>query len=141
LIFRGFPRKYAPYPGTAGIGMPRRSLNTTAFISKKKEMEMPKMKTKSGAKKRFRVTATGKVKFKASHARHMMMNKPKSMKRKTRGSSILCESDGTSVLEHWMPYAGPKKSKRSATRKKLAAAKEAAAAAPAKAKTSKKAGE
>jgi large subunit ribosomal protein L35 len=105
-------------------------------------MEMPKLKTKSGAKKRFRVTASGRVKFKASHARHMMMNKPKAMKRKTRGSSILCDSDGTSVLEHWMPYAGPKKSKRSATRKKLAAAKEALKAAVSKkAKTSKKAGE
>ena len=86
---------------------------------------MPKQKTKSGAKKRFRVTASGRVKFKASHARHMQMNKPKSMKRKTKGSSILCDSDGTSVLEHWMPYAGPKKSKRSIARKKLAAAKEA----------------
>jgi large subunit ribosomal protein L35 len=109
-------------------------------------MEMPKMKTKSGAKKRFRVTASGRVKFKASHARHMQMNKPKSMKRKTKGSSILCDSDGTSVLEHWMPYAGPKKSKRSIARKKLAAAKEALKAklakkAPAKAATSKKAGE
>jgi large subunit ribosomal protein L35 len=106
-------------------------------------MEMPKQKTKSGAKKRFRVTATGRVKFKAAHARHMMMNKPKSMKRKTRGSSILCESDGRSVLEHWMIYAGPKKSKRSIARKRIKAAKEAAANKPAKAAkaTTKKAGE
>ena len=34
---------------------------------------MPKMKTKSGAKKRFKVTATGKVKCQASRKRHGMI--------------------------------------------------------------------
>ena len=36
---------------------------------------MPKMKTKSGAKKRFKVTATGKVKCQASRKRHGMINR------------------------------------------------------------------
>ena len=66
---------------------------------------MPKMKTKSGAKKRFRVTASGKVKVKQSHMRHMQMNKPKSMKRKARGTSILAEMDGRIILENFMPYS------------------------------------
>lgn len=66
---------------------------------------MPKMKTKSAAKKRFKVTGSGKVKFKPAKMRHMQMNKPKSMKRKARGTSILHEMDGRIILENFMPYA------------------------------------
>ena len=42
---------------------------------------MPKMKTKSGAKKRFRLTASGKVRFNPANKRHMLINKPQKMKR------------------------------------------------------------
>lgn len=70
---------------------------------------MPKMKTKSGAKKRFKVTAKGKVKAQSAFMRHMQMNKPKSMKRKARGTSILCDADARKVLTSWMPYARKKK--------------------------------
>src|SRR6201999_1042911 len=73
-----------------------------------KEMEMPKMKTKSGAKKRFRVSPSGKVKAKQAKMRHMQMNKPKSMKRKAKGQTHLCESNERMVLDDWMPYAGVK---------------------------------
>jgi large subunit ribosomal protein L35 len=66
---------------------------------------MPKLKTKSGAKKRFKVTGTGKVVAKAAHARHMMMNKPKSMKRKARGTFILAEVDAKIIRENFMPYS------------------------------------
>ena len=38
---------------------------------------MPKMKTKSGAKKRFSRTASGKIKFKPAHKRHRLISKPK----------------------------------------------------------------
>ena len=71
---------------------------------------MPKMKTHSGSKKRFRVTAKGKVKAKKAFSRHMMMNKPKSMKRKIRGMDILFKADGEKVLS-WLPYARRKKNK------------------------------
>lgn len=81
---------------------------------KLKEMKMPKMKTKSGAKKRFKVTGSGKVKAKAAFARHMQMNKPKSMKRKTRGSMILFKADGEKVVNNWMPGTRKKKSKPAA---------------------------
>ena len=37
---------------------------------------MPKLKTKSGAKKRFKVTASGKVKCQASRKRHGMIQRP-----------------------------------------------------------------
>ena len=71
---------------------------------------MPKMKTKSGAKKRFKVTAKGKVKASQAFMRHMQMNKPKSMKRKARGTQILCEADQRIVLRNFMPYARKRKS-------------------------------
>ena len=65
---------------------------------------MPKQKTKSGAKKRFKVTAGGKVVYKQAHTRHRLISKPKQMKRKARGTAIINESDAKIILG-WMPYA------------------------------------
>ena len=48
---------------------------------------MSKMKTKSGAKKRFRMTGSGKVRMNNAFMRHMQTNKPQKMKRKARGTS------------------------------------------------------
>lgn len=70
---------------------------------------MPKIKTKSGAKKRFKVTGSGKVRSKQAFSRHMMMNKPKSMKRKARGLTNLCAADVKIVLKSWMPYSRKQK--------------------------------
>ena len=70
---------------------------------------MPKMKTKSSAKKRFMVTGSGQVKFKPAKMRHMQMNKPKSMKRKARGTSILADVDGRIILENFLPYGRGRK--------------------------------
>lgn len=79
---------------------------------------MPKMKTKSGAKKRFKVTASGKVKAKQAYMRHMQMNKPKSMKRKARGLGVLCDADSRIILENFLPYSNTKKKKKPAAKKK-----------------------
>ena len=65
---------------------------------------MPKMKTKSSAKKRFRVTGKGKVKSGNAFTSHMMMNKPKSMKRKSRRTGTLSIPDAIIVLRNWLPY-------------------------------------
>lgn len=74
---------------------------------------MPKMKTKAGAKKRFRVTGNGKVKFKAAKTSHMMMNKPNSMKRKARGMQIMSVVDTRIILENFLPsLRGRKKVKK-----------------------------
>ena len=54
---------------------------------------MPKMKTKSAVKKRFRLTGTGKVRANVAYKRHMLRNKPQQMKRQARGTMILCDSD------------------------------------------------
>ena len=72
---------------------------------------MPKMKTHSSAKKRFKVTKKGRVKAKSAFTSHMMMNKPKSMKRKAKGLSVLSPEDERIVLRNFLPYARKRKSK------------------------------
>lgn len=70
---------------------------------------MPKMKTKSSAKKRFKVTKSGRVKAGSAFMSHMQMNKPKSMKRKARGLSVLHEADQRIVLRNFLPYSRKRK--------------------------------
>jgi len=65
---------------------------------------MPKMKTKSSAKKRFKMTATGKVKAAQAGKRHRMINKSPKQNRKLRGTTILSPGDAGLVRIH-MPYA------------------------------------
>ena len=73
---------------------------------------MPKMKTHSSAKKRFKVTAKGRVKAGQAFTSHMMMNKPKSMKRNARGTDVLCDADEGIVLRNFLPYARKKKNSK-----------------------------
>jgi large subunit ribosomal protein L35 len=49
---------------------------------------MPKMKTHKGSKKRFRVTATGKVKRRQAGKRHLLSNKTGKRKRHLRGAVL-----------------------------------------------------
>jgi large subunit ribosomal protein L35 len=65
---------------------------------------MPKMKTHSGAKKRFSVTRRGKVQARAAHKRHLMTNKSKRMKRSGRSTLIMFEMDGDKILDNYLPY-------------------------------------
>lgn len=64
---------------------------------------MPKMKTKSGAKKRFSLTATGKVKANQSGKRHMMRRRSKRFLRDQTGTVILNESDATTIRKYFLP--------------------------------------
>ncbi|MGI5841797.1 MAG: 50S ribosomal protein L35 [Christensenellales bacterium] len=50
---------------------------------------MPKMKSHSGAKKRFKVTASGKVKFAKANRSHFLTTKSASHKRKLRKGSFI----------------------------------------------------
>lgn len=65
---------------------------------------MPKMKTKSSAKKRFRVTGTGKVLMNHAYKRHMLRRRPQKMKRSARGTRVMSKPDQRIVLQ-FMPYA------------------------------------
>ncbi len=53
---------------------------------------MPKLKTKSAIKKRFSLTASGKVKGTQAFKRHNFLCKSQKMKRKARGSTIMSEA-------------------------------------------------
>lgn len=66
---------------------------------------MPKMKTKSGAKKRFSVTGTGKVKVKRAWTQHRLVSKAKSAKVRNRGTAVLTDMDARIVLRNWLPYS------------------------------------
>ena len=63
---------------------------------------MPKIKTKSGAKKRFRLTATGKVRMNYGYKRHGMRKRPQQMKRQARGSRIMSAPDARIVKRNFL---------------------------------------
>ena len=65
---------------------------------------MPKMKTKSAAKKRFKVTASGKIRGGQAGKRHGMIKRTKKQIRNQRGTTILAAGDARLVKIH-MPYA------------------------------------
>jgi large subunit ribosomal protein L35 len=66
-------------------------------------MEMPKMKTKSAAKKRFSFTATGKVKAGPAGKRHGMIKRSTKFIRDVTGTMVLCDSDAK-IVKKYMPY-------------------------------------
>ena len=66
---------------------------------------MPKMKTHSGAKKRFSVTRRGKVQARAAAKRHRLVRKSKRMKREGRATLIMGESDHRIILDNFLPYS------------------------------------
>ena len=66
---------------------------------------MPKIKTKSGAKKRFKVTAGGKVLYQQSRKRHGMIKRTKKQIRQLRGTGVMFKTDGERVKKYWLPNA------------------------------------
>ncbi len=69
---------------------------------------MPKLKTHSGAKKRFKITGKKKkngppkVLAGAANRRHCTSNRPRDMMRQSRGTFVMFETDGQNVLKHYM---------------------------------------
>ena len=63
---------------------------------------MPKMKTKSGAKKRFKLTASGKIRAGQAGKRHGMIKRTNKQIRNQRGTAILSESDA-SIVRKFLP--------------------------------------
>ena len=64
---------------------------------------MPKLKTHKGAAKRFRFTATGKIKRGKSHARHILTKKTAKRKRQLDKDTLVSEGDQQRV-EAMLPY-------------------------------------
>ena len=65
---------------------------------------MPKMKTKSSCKKRFKVTASGLIKAGQAGKRHGMIKRTNKFVRQARGTTVLSPQD-TGILMPMMPYA------------------------------------
>jgi len=65
--------------------------------------KMPKLKTKSSVKRRFRRTGTGKILMNVAYKRHNLSSKSKKMKRQARGTKVMSEADMT-IVRQFMPY-------------------------------------
>jgi len=70
---------------------------------REESIEMPKMKTKSGAKKRFKVTATGRIVAAQAGKRHGMIKRSTKFIRQARGTTILSAAD-EKIVKTYMPY-------------------------------------
>jgi large subunit ribosomal protein L35 len=68
-----------------------------------KESQMPKIKTKSGAKKRFKVSAGGKVLYQQSRKRHGMIKRTNKQIRQLRGTNVLFKTDGDNIKKYFLP--------------------------------------
>ncbi|WP_419813785.1 50S ribosomal protein L35 [Glacieibacterium sp.] len=64
---------------------------------------MPKLKTKSGVKKRFKITANGKIKHGVAGKRHRLIHHTAKYIRQNRGTSVLSVAD-TRTVKLWAPY-------------------------------------
>lgn len=58
---------------------------------------MPKLKTKSSVKKRFKFTATGKIKHKPAGKKHGMVKRSNKFIRNQRPMAVLCAADANII--------------------------------------------
>ena len=65
---------------------------------------MPKMKTKSSCKKRFKITASGRIKGGLAGKRHCMIKRSTKFIRDARGTTVLSKAD-EQIIKPMMPYA------------------------------------
>ena len=65
---------------------------------------MPKLKTKSSAKKRFKITARGKVIMSQAGKRHGMIKRTYRQIRNQRGTTVMSKQDGK-IVKTYMPYS------------------------------------
>jgi large subunit ribosomal protein L35 len=87
------------------MGMPGRNMRAhcMARLSPIGDPQMPKMKTKSSVKKRFKITGTGKVLAGPGKKRHNLSARSQKAIRSNRGSQTLTHADGLTVKQ-WAPY-------------------------------------
>jgi large subunit ribosomal protein L35 len=103
------PWRFICFSSTKRLARPDRSVRIGLLVQTHppiptKESKMPKLKTKSGAKKRFKMTGTGKVKAAAQGKRHGMIKRHAKFIRQARGTMVLDESDAK-IVKKYMPYA------------------------------------
>ena len=64
---------------------------------------MPKLKSKSGVKKRFSLTASGKVRANQAGKQHGMIKRTQKQIRNQRGTTILADQDAR-IVKKFLPY-------------------------------------
>lgn len=64
---------------------------------------MPKLKTKSGAKKRFKITGSGKVMYQHAGKRHGMIKRTNKQIRNLRGTSAMFASNAEVIKQYFLP--------------------------------------
>lgn len=67
---------------------------------------MPKMKTNRGARKRFKVSKSGKVRFNRANKRHILTKMSTKRKRQLRGGGTLNKGDAN-LVKQLLPYGTP----------------------------------
>ncbi|MGH6956051.1 MAG: 50S ribosomal protein L35 [Caulobacteraceae bacterium] len=67
---------------------------------------MPKLKTKSGAKKRFKLTATGKIKSGVAGKRHRLISHNAKYIRQNRGTKVMTAQDAR-IIKTYLPNGLP----------------------------------
>lgn len=65
---------------------------------------MPKLKTKTAAKKRYRVTGSGRIKVAKKGKNHILTKKSRKRKRRLRGMRLLSGAD-EEMAKRLLPYA------------------------------------
>ena len=85
--------------------MRRAGLPAPCRTNAPRETPMPKLKTKSGAKKRFKVTGTGKVLYAQAGKRHGMIKRTNKQIRNLRGTAVLFKTDGDNIKKYFLPHA------------------------------------
>ena len=63
---------------------------------------MPKLKNKASAKKRFRLTASGKVRMSPAYKRHGLRKRSQKMKRQARGTTMMAAVDAKIVRRNFL---------------------------------------
>jgi large subunit ribosomal protein L35 len=86
-------------PSKSGGTRPQRHVSDR----RTKENKMPKIKTKSGAKKRFKITGTGKVKSAMAGKRHGMIKRTNKQIRQHRGTRVMFKADGDNIVKFFLP--------------------------------------
>lgn len=64
---------------------------------------MPKIKTRRGTAKRFKLTSSGKVKRKRAYLRHILSTKTRKQKRRLRQSAIV-DATNVKAIKRLIPY-------------------------------------
>jgi large subunit ribosomal protein L35 len=93
-------------PALQGHAVAIRLLKTgcSRGLHHQRKSEMPKLKTKSGAKKRFKLSSSGKVIAAQTRKRHGMIKRSKKQIRQLRGTRAVSEADGRAVRKYYLPY-------------------------------------